>query len=78
MRTLLVSAAVFASLTALGWTVYYDDPNPWGGWFAPAWFASLGAFLIILSIVTIVRAVDEIANPTHCFTTTTTPRRYTP
>ena len=63
MKVLAAFAAVFVVLTVLGFTVYFDDPNPWGGWFAPLWFGSLGGVVLSLSVIGIVWALAEIANP---------------
>lgn len=62
MKTLTAFAATFVAMTMLGLTVYFDDPNPWGGWFVAIWFLSLAGSLVALSAVAITRAVSEIAS----------------
>lgn len=62
MKTLAVTAAVFVVMTMLGFTTYYHDQNPWGGWFVPLWFASLAVALLTLSAIAIIRGVSEIAS----------------
>ena len=63
MKILTASTAAFVLLSVLGLTVYFHDPNPWGGWFAPLWFGSLAGAVLSLSCVAISRALSEIANP---------------
>lgn len=62
MKTLATLTAVWTVLTVLGFTAYFDDPNPWNGWFVPLWFGSLAAALTVLSAVGITRALSEIAS----------------
>lgn len=62
MRIMAGFASVFFVLSVLGFTVYFHDPNPWGGWFAPLWFGSLGGTVLSLSVVGIYGALSEIAS----------------
>lgn len=63
MKVLAGFTAMFIVLSTLGWTVYFHaDTDPWGGWFAPLWFGSLGGAVLSLSCVAITRAVSEIAS----------------
>lgn len=62
MKIMAAFAAAFVVLSVLGFTIYFDDENPWGGWFAPLWFGSLAGAVASLSVVGITRALSEIAS----------------